>query len=345
MKSLSRKNNTPPTIIDVAEVAGVSMKTVSRVVNNEPTVRSKTRDRVLKAIDRLGYQRNVFARGLRADRSLVLGLLYENPQGDYPADVLHGALARCRESGYHLVVEVLRGTGMRKQTARFLSQTRLDGAIVTPPICDNAGVLRTLKDYEVPAVRISPLKPKRGERFIAIDDYAAAREIVDYLIALGHRRVGFIKGIPGHAATGARLAGYRAALENAGVAFDDALVVEGNFDFDSGVAGAKALLDRRRPPSAIFASNDETAAGVLCFAHAQGLSIPSELSVCGFDGGTISRVVWPNLTTIRQPIRLLGESAVHRLISDGEAEDGASGPVILPHELIVGGSTGPAPGR
>jgi len=135
----------PTTIVDVAHSAGVSIKTVSRVINREPRVTALTRQKVMKAIEDLGYQRNMFARGLRADKSLVLGLLYENPQGDYPSDVLYGALSHCRDSGYHLQVEVLRGRDMAAQTARFLTETRLDGALLTPPVCDNAPVLEALE--------------------------------------------------------------------------------------------------------------------------------------------------------------------------------------------------------
>ncbi len=339
MKASEKKNGSPPTIIDVADKAGVSMKTVSRVVNNEAKVSEGTRKRVQDAIEVLGYQRNVFARGLRADRSLVLGLLYENPQGDYPADVLHGALAHCRESGYHLVVEVLKGVDMGAQTIRFLSQTRLDGMIMTPPVCDNISVIEALNKFDLPYVRISPNNPRAGEAYITVDDFAASKEMVEYLLSLGHRRIGLVKGIVGHAATEGRLSGYRSALLDAGIDFDESLIVDGNFDFATGVAGGQKLLQRSNPPTAVFASNDETAAGLLSYAHSIGMRVPENLSVCGFDGGVISKVVWPRLTTIKQPIKLLGESAVRQLISSGDDEPQLNVPIILPHELIVGEST------
>lgn len=342
MAGTPRKRGTPATIIDVAERAGVSMKTVSRVINNEPTVREKTRDRVLSAVEALGYQRNVFARGLRADRSLVLGLLYENPQGDYPADVLHGALAYCRLRGYHLVVEVLRGKNMGDQTTRFLSQTRLDGVFMTPPVCDNPFVLKACNSFGMPYIRISPRKPKKGERYIAIDDFAAAKDVTEYLLQLGHRRIALIKGLPGHAATILRLAGYKEALRNANVEFDSDLIIDGDFHFQSGVDGARKLLALKQRPTAIFAGNDETAAGVLAYAHEEGVGVPEELSVCGFDGGTVSKVVWPRLTTVLQPTPLLGETAVSILIGERDA-DGTDAPIILPHKLIVGLSTARPP--
>lgn len=333
------ENNSPVTIIDVANQAGVSMKTVSRVINDEPKVTAKTRERVQKAIDELGYQRNVFARGLRANRSLVLGLLYENPQGDYPADILHGALVHCRKNGYHLAVEILAGSDMGLQTNRFLSQTRLDGVLLTPPVCDNAVVLKALKIKGVPYVRISPNKPTKDEQFIGVDDFSAAQEIVQYLASVGHKRIGFIKGTPGHAATEARLVGYRKACADNNLDTDNGLVVDGDFDFTSGVEGARSLMTLEEPPTAIFACNDETGAGVLSYAHENGISVPNNLSVCGFDGGTISRVVWPRLTTIMQPIRDLGKNAVRVLIASDEEKKLQSGPVILPYKLILGDSS------
>ena len=353
MKSTAKSGAASSTIIDVANEAGVSMKTVSRVINREPNVAAQTRDRVLEAINRLGYQRNVFARGLRAERSLFLGLMYQNPKGDYPAGVLHGALAQCRRHGYHLAVEVLDGDDIMKHAERFLTQTRLDGVLTTPPICDNEKILATLAQFNVPYVRISPYQPHADERFIGIDDRAAAREVMSYLMSIGHSRIGFIGGIPGHAATKERLGGYRDGLEAAGIAIDKALITDGNFDFMSGVEGAQKLLSLSEPPTAIFASNDEAAAGVLSYAHEHGVSVPDDLSVCGFDGGTISNVVWPRLTTVMQPIRRLGEQAVEALIEaeQDRAQTGReknqaaagnareTGPIILPHNLVIGGST------
>ncbi|MFN0022787.1 MAG: LacI family DNA-binding transcriptional regulator [Parvularculaceae bacterium] len=340
MKLQASSNSAPTTIVDVANSAGVSIKTVSRVINSEPRVTAGTREKVLRAIEDLGYQRNMFARGLRAEKSLVLGLLYENPQGDYPSDVLHGALTHCRESGYHLQVEVLRGREMATQTVKFLTETRLDGALLTPPVCDNAMVLAALEKFEVPFVRISPNRPRPNECYIAIDDRAAAVALVDYLASLGHRRIGFIKGIRGHAATKLRHAGYRRALARCKIEYDPSLVVAGSFDFESGIAGAARLMTLADPPTAIFACNDETAAGALCWAHDRGVAVPDELSICGFDGGTISRVVWPALTTVRQPIRDLGMTAVRRLIDINAGKNHAGAPLILPFDLVAGGSTG-----
>lgn len=343
MRSLGSNNAAPTTIVDVANSAGVSIKTVSRVINREPRVTALTRDKVLKAIEALGYQRNMLARGLRAGKSLVLGLLYENPQGDYPSDILYGALSHCRDSGYHLQVEVLRGRDIAAKTAKFLTETRLDGALLTPPVCDNDAVLQTLRDFDVPFVRISPNKPHADECYIAIDDMAAGEALVDHLVRLGHRRIGLIKGMPGHAATKLRFAGYKRALARNTMNYDPSLIVSGKFDFDSGVAGAARLMTLPDPPTAILACNDETAAGAISWAHEHGVEVPEDLSICGFDGGTISRVVWPKLTTVRQPIRDLGKAAVRTLI-DRSAQSGLiTEPMILDFDLVIGRSTGPSP--
>ncbi len=330
----------PATILDVAGSAGVSIKTVSRVVNGEARVADSTREKVLQAIKALGYQRNMFARGLRADKSRVLGLLYDNPKGDYPTDVLLGALTHCRESGYHLQVEVLRGRDLPAQAIKFLSETRLDGVMLTPPVCDNMEVLAVLADYDIPYVRVSPNKPRPGECYIAIDDRQAGEHLANCLLELGHRRIGFIRGIPGHAASRLRYEGYRGALARHGLAYDPDLVLPGKFDFASGFGGAAQLMALPDPPTAIFACNDEMAAGVLSWAHEQGMPVPGTLSVCGFDGGTISRVVWPLLTTCRQPIRELGKAAIRRLIEVSISGKREGTPLILPFELVTGHSTG-----
>jgi LacI family transcriptional regulator len=339
-----RKSNASVTIIDVARFAGVSMKTVSRVINNEVSVSDATRERVASAVERLGYQRNVFARGLRANASLVLGLLYENPQGDYPADILYGALAESRRRGYHLVVEVLRGGDLEEQTQRFLSQTRLDGVLMTPPVCDDPKVMGLLRQYDTPYVRISPREPMPGEAYIAIDDKQAAHDAIAHLLGLGHRRIGFVKGLCDHAATRLRLQGYQDALAQAGLVLDNDLIVDGDFSFTAGQTAARRLLDLSPKVTAIFACNDEMAAGAISYAHDRGLSIPREVSVIGFDGGTVSRVVWPPLTTVYQPIQDLGAQAV-ALLTASEAERGTARgkPLIMPHALILRQSTGPCP--
>lgn len=333
-----------PTIIDVAKAARVSMKTVSRVINNEAGVRAETRQRVMAAVEQLGYQRNLFARGLRADRSLVLGLLYENPRGDYPADILYGALNCCRAHGYHLSVEVIGNRDGHARTQKFLAESKPDGVLVTPPVCDDASVMRALHSAHIPYVRISPREPMDGECYVGIDDLAAGKMIMRHLLDLGHRRIGLIRGVPGHGSSYHRENAYRQCLMDAEISVDPDLIVAQGFSLETGVRGAEALLDLPQPPSAIVASNDEVAAGILSVAYARGLSVPDDLSITGFDGGIISQVVWPKLTTIAQPIRELGRRAAELLINRTKPDGKFPGyPLILPHDLIVAGSSTTCP--
>lgn len=327
------------TIVDVAQSAGVSIKTVSRVINNEVSVRQSTRAKVVEAIEQLGYKRNLFARSLRADKSFAFGLLYENPQGDYSADILHGALSACQERGYHLVVEIVSDNDLSSQVERFLATTKVDGVFLTPPVCDDPGVLSVLERTATPFVRISPLNPAAGEPYVAINDFEAAREITNYLLSLGHMRIGHIAGPANHHSARERHRGYQTALEEAGIVYDDGLVLPGNFNFDSGKKAAGTFFALDEPPTAIFASNDQMAAGVLARAHELKIQIPDEYSLVGFDGGTISEVVWPRLTTINQSVRGLGVDAIRLLVNISEDPDIEREPVFLPYEMKFGAST------
>ncbi|MCI5045655.1 MAG: LacI family DNA-binding transcriptional regulator [Aquisalinus sp.] len=327
------------TIVDVAQLAGVSIKTVSRVINNEVSVRQATRAKVLEAIERLGYKRNLFARSLRADKSFAFGLLYENPQGDYSADILHGALSACQEAGYHLVVEILSDDDISKQVERFLATTKVDGVFLTPPVCDDEEIINALERTATPFVRISPLNPAEQEAYVAINEFEAAREITNYLVSIGHKRIGHIAGAENHLSAMERSRGYRKALNDAGIIYDDSLVVSGNFDFDSGRLAAHDLFGLDSPPTAIFAANDEMAAGVLATAHEMGIQIPLECSLVGFDGGTISEVVWPKLTTINQSVRGLGVGAIRLLMDISENPEIEREPLFLPYAMKFGSST------
>jgi LacI family transcriptional regulator len=336
-----RSRSGAPTIVDVARESGVSMKTVSRVVNRDPTVKAANREKVEAAIRKTGYRQNAFARGLRARRSHVLGLLYADARGDYPVEVLRGALTECRTSGYHLMVEMLSGTAVLDQVRDFVAKVSFDGVVLTPPVCDDRDILDYLASEGIPIVRISPRPDIETGWKIGIDDRAAAREMTAYLLALGHTDIAHITGDAGQAASEARIAGFRDAMQAAGLEVDPARIVRGGFQFDDGYAAAHGLLKSDRRPSAIFAANDVAAAGVLAYANELGLNVPQDVSIAGFDGGAVSRVVWPTLTTIEQPASALGRRAVSRLV---EAENGTAGPdndalETLPHRLVVGRST------
>lgn len=335
----------PPavTIQEVADLAKVSPKTVSRVINNEPRVRTDTRNRILEAIERLNYRPNLNARGLASNRSFLIGLFCERP-GDYLSEFQAGAVERCRESSMHLMVEPwdVDSPSMEKQIDTLLGQLRLEGAILLPPLSDHPLVLSKLKDAAIPIVRIAPRQKLSTAPSIGIDDYAAARQLTAHLLELGHRRIGFILGRPEHGATEQRYLGFIDEMRAHQVAVDFELVQTGNFTFEDGLVCAERMLRASTPPTAIFASNDDMAAAVISMARKFGVSLPGELSVTGFDDAPVATMIWPELTTVRQPVAAMARLAADLIIRLEPRRRGWPERIprhLLAHELIVRSST------
>jgi LacI family transcriptional regulator len=335
------------TIYDVARVAGVSIKTVSRVLNREPNVRPATRERVTAAAAALHYRPNISARSLAGSRSYLLGLFYDNPSPAYVSDFQHGATAQCRKEGYHLVVEPIDSSAVDAGALveGMLAMLKLDGVILTPPVCDRPAVLAVLDRMGVPYVRIAPDLNLNHAARVSMDDRRAAFEMTNLLFRLGHRDIGFIKGHPDHGASHLRFEGYEAAMTAQGAPIRADRVLQGYFSFRSGVDCAEQLLSSADRPTAIFASNDDMALGALTVASRQGLVAPRDLSVAGFDDTPSASVVWPKLTTVRQPIAEMAAAAAEILISRHMDDDNAL-PVdrLLDFKIIVRESTGAAPG-
>ncbi len=302
-------------IEDVAKAAGVSIKTVSRVLNQEPNVREETRHRVETAVSSLQYKPNPSARSLAGQRSYVVALIYDNPSSNYLMEVQGGVLDACRSSHYNLVLGPVAYDHPHciAHIADLIQHSRSDGLILTPPLTDYVELLAHLDEMGVPFANISP-RTHHGRIGVTLDEQGAVFEMVGHLISLGHTRIGHIKGHPDHGASQWRHAGYREALQHAGIAYDPMLVVEGEFSYDSGVSGAEKLLDLPEPPTAIFAANDDTAAGVIRAAGKRGLVVPDDLSICGFDDTPISRQIFPQVTTVRQPTREMGRVATLQLL-------------------------------
>jgi LacI family transcriptional regulator len=331
----------PASIYDVARRAGVSIKTVSRVVNHQSNVSETTRTRVMEAVKALAYRPNVFARGLASEHSYLLGLLYDNPSAGYISAVQLGVLGRCREEGYHLIVELVdaQNPDLDREVNTLITESSLHGVILTPPLCDIPAVIEALIKARTPFVRIAPEKHLAGTADVRIDDHKAAFDMTAYLIGLGHKRIGFIKGHPEHGAAMARFEGYRAALSKAGIPFVEEICVQGYFSYQSGLEACERLLTLKKRPTAIFAANDDMAAAALAAAQRFNLKVPQQLSVAGFDDSLVARVVWPRLTTCRQPLREMAAAAVSILVQWPQEEG-----VIerrLDHELIVRESTAP----
>jgi LacI family transcriptional regulator len=333
------------TIDDVAALAGVSIKTVSRVLNREPHVRPVMRDKVLSAVQTLNYKPNFAARALAGSRAYLLGLYYDNPSPGYISGVQFGAMSACREAGYHLLVEQLDGEslGSLGLVEAMLSTVKTDGLILSPPVCDRSELLDILDSRRIPYVRIAPAGQFDRGPYVYMDDQRAAYEVTVHLQKLGHRRIGFIKGHAEHSATPLRYRGFRQAMEDAGMDIHPQWVQSGNFSFRSGVGAAERLLNLSDRPTAIFASNDDMALGVMAVANRMQLTLPKELSVAGFDDSPIAQVVWPQLTTIRQPVEKMAFEAASMLIN-GPRQSGEAKGRLLDFELVVRDSTAPASG-
>ena len=309
-------SNRGATIREVAEHAGVSIKTVSRVVNNEPNVRPTTRERVMKAVSALDYEPHPAARGLAGRRTFSIGLLYENPhEFSYIQKLLEGAYAACEATGHALVLRPCDEDPTPAVVRQFARQTRVDGLLLTAPIADRSDVTSLLIDSGIPFALISPRETNPDRISVNPDDAEAARTLTGHVLSLGHRRIGFIKGDARHGATDRRLAGHLDCLRDHGMEVDPALIVDGRFDFDSGKQGFHTLWQLPSRPTAIIACNDDTAAGVVVAAHEQGIDVPGMLSVAGFDDSPTATHTWPALTTVRQPIAAIASRATELLIA------------------------------
>jgi LacI family transcriptional regulator len=345
------------TIYDVAAKAGVSIKTVSRVMNNEPNVRPVMRERVLAAAGELGYSPNLSARSLAGSRSFVIAVFvdaaltidhWQSERGaDYLSRIQLGATLVCRDAGYHLLIELIdhEGPQVRQEVAALLAALKPDGVILTPPSSDNEVVLELLDKAGTPYVRVGPERAEGLGPRVHMDDVAAAREMTDHLISLGHQRIGFIVGEPRYGASQARREGYLEAMRAKGLPTPEAWVRQGDFTFQSGLEQAKALLALPDRPTAIFASNDDMALGCIAAIAEAGLMTPGDVSVAGFDDSPSSRFSRPQLTTVRQPVAEMSSVAAKLLIEQSKGGGMAERPVdeLLPFSLIHRASTAPPP--
>ena len=330
------------TIADVARLAGVSIKTVSRVANNEPNVREGTRDKVLKVINELSYRPNPSARNLASRRSYLIGLIYDNPSASYLVNIQDGALLASRAAGYDLIIHpcVYKDPSLETELQMMITQSKVDGLVLTPPLSDLDSMVKLLTDIGMPFVRVAPADYNDTDNAIYTNDEEACAEMTVYLNSLGHTDIGFIIGHPDHGAVGHRYDGYKAGLKHCGLPLREGLVAQGYNSFESGCDCAVELLDLDQPPTAIFASNDDMAAGVIKVAHERGMRIPDDLSVAGFDDVPLASYLWPALTTIRQPIQKMASAAANLLMMKlGDQHRDIE--KTIASELVIRESTGP----
>ncbi len=331
------------TIVDIARLAGVSIKTVSRALNDEPHVSDAVRRAVKAAAAELDYHPNIAAQSLIAKRSFLIGLTYERPSPSYVVDLQNGALERLETERYRLVVLPFGHVANRPaDLGTFLLRAGLDGVLLAPPACDQPVVLDLLDRQKLPYARITPHSMLDRGIVVTMDEVAAARTIAAHVLAQGHRRVGVILGDSSHVSSHQRTEGYRHAFADAGVMVDDTLMAAGDYTYETGYAAALDLLRRPARPTAILAQNDDMAVGAIAAARDLGLEVPRDVSIVGFDDSDVSRTAWPRLTTIHQPVREMAWDAADRLIA--AVGDGAdAGRRDHPHRLIVRASVAAPP--
>jgi LacI family transcriptional regulator len=334
------------TMSEVARRAGVSLMTVSRVTNGEGRVRDVTRHLVMDAIRELNYAPNPAARTLAGAQSPRIALIYSNPSASYLSELLVGALDEASRAGARLVVEKWGDLSPAAESAAAHKlASSVAGAILTPPLSESSAIFSEMSGIELPVVAIATGRFRPGVCSVRIDDVRASCDMTAHLLSLGHTRIGFIKGHPNQTASARRFAGFQATMAEAGLTPQPAHVEQGYFSYVSGLEAAERLLSRKHPPTAIFASNDDMAAAVISVAHRRGLDVPRDLSVVGFDDTPIAATVWPELTTIRQPVAAMARAALGFLLRDiRQRKHGAPAtPMdhLMPHQLIRRGSDGP----
>lgn len=340
-----RRTSSGPTVSDVAREAGVSLMTVSRVVNRENNVLPATRKKVERVIAALGYVPNPAARSLAGGRQCRIALLHSNPSAAYLSELLVGALAEASQSDAQLIVEHWGERDTSAHLMRRLGSHHVDAVLLPAPLCEDPALIDTLCADGFEIAQVAPGRPLSAVHAVTIDDVGAARSITAHLIALGHRRIGFIKGNPAQFQSELRQTGYEQALIEAGLEMDEALIEPGDFTYRSGLAAAENLLSLAQRPTAIFASNDDMAAAVVSVAHRRHLEVPDDLSVCGFDDTAMATTVWPELTTIRQPVAEMARTATSLLARSVRSR--RNGKQFGPHheqldyELVTRGSSAP----
>jgi len=333
-----------PTINDVARLAGVSKKTVSRVINRSPLLNEETRGRVEKVIRDLGYVPNPQARALALRRNFLIGLIHDNPNAQMVLNVQQGILEALAGTEFEMVVRPVdrNSAAMLDDVRAFLERQRLFGVVLLPPISENDALAALCDEVGCRYVRMGSAQLDEPAHMVASNDREVVKEATEFLIQQGHELIGLIEGPDGFRSARERRLGFEDALSAAGRTLPRSLIARGNYTFETGVTAAERLLDLSPRPTAIFASNDEMAAGVVFAARERGIAVPEELSVIGFDDTPIAAHIWPPLTTVRWPIVSMARSAARKLVGDmigGQAAEAQ--PSELPSTLVKRASVAP----
>jgi len=330
--------NKRPTINDVARLAGVSKRTVSRVINGASNVGKATRERIDAVIAETGFSPDKQARGLAASRSFLIGLIYDNPDALYIDQVQRGVLSVCSEKGYELVVHPCNynAEGFISDCIQFVSRSRIDGVIILPPVSEAKELAEALRQKQINYVRMASVDLDDHSNIVVSDDRAALRDLARYMVSLGHKDIGIISGPQHYYSSKERLEGFLETLNELHVDVPRDRIIEGKNSYESGIECARTLLIQSPRVKAIFANNDEMAAGVLKVAHEMGISVPDELSVAGFDDNLLAARVIPALTTVQRPVSAMAALAARKIIAQIEGTEVSETETYLvkPHLII-----------
>lgn len=345
MNETRRPGGKTATINDIARLAEVSKKTVSRVINRSPFVKDDTRKRVEAVIAEQGYSPDPQARGLAFRRSFLVGMIYDNPSPNYVVNMQQGVLDAVRGSGLELVVHPCdrAADSFLDEVRGFIVRQKLFGVVLPPSVSEDDRVVQILKAADCPYVRIASVSLDVPECMVVTHDRRGAARAARHLAELGHRRIAIISGPDSFRSSHERGRGFRDGLAEHDLALDPAYVRKGAYTFESGVEAASALLALADPPTAIFAGNDEMAIGVMKAARDAGLDVPGDLSIVGFDDLPMASRVWPNLTTVRLPIRDMGRMAAEKLTAGLRGLDASTmiQPEVDPSLVVRDSTTAP----
>ena len=330
-----------PTINDVARIANVSKKTVSRVINKSPLLSDKTRKKVEEVIKEIGFVPNMQARALALRRNFIIAAIHDNPNAQFLVNVQQGILEGIADTEFGLMVQPVdrNSPTVEADIRAFLERHRPYGVVLLPPISERDELAALCREFDCRYVRMGSVQLDDPPHVVSSNDREAVREAVIYLLDKGHRQIALIEGPEGFTSPQERRAGFVEALAGADLEVDPDLVMPGDYTFESGVDAAEGLLARSTPFSAIFASNDEMAIGAMIACRRSGLRIPEDISIVGFDDTPLSSHVWPSLTTVHWPIKQMAFNAARKIVSP------ESDPIqlewMLPSTLVERGSVVP----
>jgi LacI family transcriptional regulator len=336
------------TITDIARLAGVSKKTVSRVINHSGLVKQETRDRILQIVEEHGYRPDPQARALALRRSHLIAFISNQPNPQYIVSMQSGILEAVAGTPYQIVIRPCDRSSptLYSDIEELVTHQKLFGVILTPSISEDDELIGRLRQLKCPYVRIAAVSLDTPENMIETHDYVGAAEAARHIANLGHTRIAHIRGPDTFLSARERLRGFRVGLAEFGLSIEDRYLLTGGYTFDSGVECGRQLIERDEPPTAVFCGNDEMAVGVYKAAHDAGVSIPDELSVVGFDDSPIATRIWPTLTSVRLPIEYMGRIAAQLLVSnhDRMSMEPPTAASVMPSLVVRDSTAAPATG-